>query len=39
MQCVHKYGVVGIVLWACPLKRGEFVVLLVQLGLVWFSRV
>ena len=24
MQCVRKYGVVGILLWACSSKRGEF---------------
>jgi len=39
MQCVRKYDVVRMVLWACSLKRVSFVVLLAQLGLVWFSRV
>jgi len=39
MQYVRKYGVVGMVLWACSSKKVSFVILLVQLGLVWFSRV
>ena len=40
MQCIRKCGIVVIVLWACSLKKeASFVVLLAQLGLVWFSRV
>jgi len=39
LQHVHKYGVIGMVLWDCSSKRGEFHRLLVQLGLVEFSRV
>jgi len=37
MQCAYKHGIVGMVLWACSLL--SFIVLLVQLGLVGFSRV
>jgi len=39
IQCIHKYGIVEMVLWDCSSKGGEFHVFLVQLGLVGYSRV
>ena len=39
MKCIRRYGIVGMVLWACSPKRDKFRHLTVTIKVVGFSRV